>query len=251
MSIVELVAGYRRGVSGERPVQFYPAAEELAKRVPDASAVAVSTQGPTGEGRVLLEFVPAGDEASCVERRADGLGPHDVLLLAMRVRPEDLPVGPLVQAACTLGLRVVRAEGLRHAQGAQTVVVVTSDRDEPQRSYLLGQDLPESEATRLRQANEWALEGLQLRALAAKTEAAVGAASAEADALRAERARLEEARQRLETQVQSLTRVNGLLRAEADRRAARRLRKAAQMLREDPVDGARRLARAAARRARR
>ncbi|HEU5143732.1 MAG TPA: hypothetical protein VFT81_01040 [Dermatophilaceae bacterium] len=272
MSIAELVAGYRRGAAGERCVQFYPAAEDLARRVPDATAAVPIAEAPTGEGstgesthegtageqpggqgegRVLLEFVPAGDEASCVERRAGSLGPHDVLVLAMRVRPEGLPVGPLVQAVCASGLRVVRAEGVRHAQGAQTVLVLTSDRDEPQRSYLLGQDLPESEATRLRQANEWAVEGLQLRALVSRREAALGTASAEADALRAERGRLEADRRQLEKQVQSLTRANRLLRAEVDRRPARRLRKAARMLREDPVDGARRLARAAADRARR
>jgi hypothetical protein len=211
------------------------------------------TEGPTGEGggRVLLDFVPAGDEAACVARRAGDLGPHDVLVLAMRARPDELSVGPLVQAACASGLRVVRAEGMRHAQGAQTVMALTSDSDEPQRSYLLGQELPESTATRLRQANEWAVEGLQLRALAARREAALGAASADADALRAERARLEAAREQLDAEVQSLTRANRELRAAAERTPARRLRNAARMLREDPVKGVRRLVSAAVRRARR
>jgi hypothetical protein len=262
MSIAELVAGYRLGAAGERPVRFYPAAEDLAGRVPDAKAAEAPVgegsagEGPAegpddeGAGRVLLEYVPAGDEASCVERRAGGLGPHDVLVLAMRARPEDLPVGPIVQAACASGLRVIRAEGLRHAQGAQTVVVLTSDRDEPQRSYLLRQDLPLSETTRLRQANEWAVEGLQLRALASRRGDALEVARAEVRALRTERDRLGADRQRLEAQVQSLNQANRLLRAEADRRPARMLRKAARLLREDPVDGARRLARAAARRAR-
>jgi hypothetical protein len=251
MTIDELVAGYRRGPAGERRVQFYPAAEDLARRVADAVAVEATAGEESSDerdGRVLLEFAPAGDEASCIEHRAGGLGPHDLLVLAIRVRPEALPVGPIVQTSCSAGLRVVRAEGLRHAQGAQTVVVLTRSRDEPQRSYLLGQDLPESEATRLRQANEWAIEGLQLRALASRQEADRETASAEARTLRVERDRLESARKHLEAKVQSLTELNRSLRAEADRSPARVLRKAARILRDDPVGGTRRLARAAGRR---
>ena len=245
MSIIEVVGRYASGADGARPVVVLPGAEAFA------GGLASPGEGSGAQGRVLVELAQRGDEAAAVERVAADLGEHDVLVLALQSLPELLPAGPLVQAICTRGLRVVQAEGLltRHAR---SVLVLTADPAVPQRSYLLGEDLPDSAATRLRQANEWAVEGLALRAVSARSGAALDGARQEAAVLRVERDELERRlsveTKRLQGQVDSLTAKNKQLRAVADRSVKRKVRKAAGLLRDDPVGGSKRLARAAARR---
>lgn len=249
MSLIEVVGRYSEGSAGARPVVVLDGAEAFAGAL--ATPEGGESGGSDGGGRVVVELAQRGDEAAAVDRVAPSLGEHDVLVLALQSLPEQLPAGPLVQAITSQGLRVVQSEGLltRHAR---SVLVLTKDRGLPQRSYLLGEDLPDSEATRLRQANEWAVEGLQLRAVAAKSGAALDGAREEVAVLRVERDALERKlaaeTKRLQSQVSSLTATNKQLRAAAERRVSRRVRRAAGLLRDDPMGGSKRLARAAARR---
>lgn len=249
MSLIEVVTRYSEGREAGRPVVVLPGAEALAGALatPDAS----DARGGDGSGRVVVDFAAEGDEAAVVDRLAPSLQEHDVLVLVLKSPPESIPSGPLVQAICSHGLRVVQTEGLpkRHAP---TVLVLTGDPSVPQRSYLLGEGLPDSDATRLRQANEWAVEGLQLRALSARSEAALTGSREELAGLRAERdalkAKLADESKRLQEQTVLLAAANKRLRTANERRMSRRVRRAAKLLRDDPVGGSKRLARAAARR---
>jgi hypothetical protein len=248
MSLIEVVTRYSEGRDGLRPVVVLADAEALAGSLatPDTDA-----SGRRADGRVVVDLAAEGDEAAVVERVAPSLQEHDVLVLVLTSPPETIPAGPFVQTICAHGLRVVQTEGLpkRHAR---TVVVLTGDRSVPQRSYLLGEDLPDSDATRLRQANEWAVEGLQLRALSARSEAALAGAREELAGLRAERdtlkAKLAAESKRLQEQAVSLAAATKQLRTDNERRVSRRVRRAAKLLRDDPVGGSKRLARAAGRR---
>lgn len=238
MSLIEVVSRYGGTPDSGRPVVVLPAAEALAGAL--ATPDAANGSGGRSSGRVLVDLAVVGEEVATVERIAPTMEERDVLVLVLRSTPESLPSGPLVQALCAHGLRVLQSERLptRHAP---TVLVLTGDASLPQRSYLLGEALPESDAMHLRQANEWAVEGLQLRALVARHETALAEAKGDISSLKAER-------DALQSRADSLAARNAQLGAAADRRMSRKVRRAARLLRDDPVGGSRRLARAAARR---
>jgi hypothetical protein len=251
MSVDEVVTRYAGSPSGARPVVFLPGAEGVGGRLSGASPMETAAEAPS---RVVVDLAQRGEEAAGVERLAGHLGGRDVGVLVLVSAPELVPAGPVVAALGGAGLRVVQAEGMVSREG-RTVLAFTADPSVPQVSYLLGHAVPEGDAARLRQANEWAVEGLQLRALAATTADQLAGAREEAAVLRVERdaleTRLAAERARLQAEVDTLARANRALRAQRDMTTGAKVKKAVRILMEDPLGGAKRLARAAARRLRR
>lgn len=244
MALGEVVSSYTGGEGGRRVVHT-EAAAPLAQALQGSSPVGDGT----GDGPfVLVDLAQRGAEAAVLEKGLAAAGPHDVLALLLVSLPEDLPVGPLVDVVTRAGARVVQVEGLR-TRHARTVLVVTRDEEVPAVSYLLGHAVPRDDAALRRLANEWQLEGVQLRALTATLERRLEGAVAESAALRVEKASVES---RLAEQAREhASTVSALERrlASGEPGLGSRLRRAARTISDDPVGGSKRVARAVARKA--
>jgi hypothetical protein len=248
MSIAEVLARYADSASGDRQLRYLPPAAPVAGSLPGAAALEPDAADVEG-GAVVVDLAQSGAEAAAIGALGALLGERGVGVLILASTPESMAVGPVLQAATQAALRVVQAEGLASRHG-RTILVLTRDPAIPQRSYLLGEPLPDAPATRLRQANEWAVEGLQLRALSGVTQTQLSGAREEARLLRVERDELAAAwaaeRKRLNARIAELTEAPGALRS-----GMQHLKKAASLMSSDTVGGSRRIAKAAARRARR
>ena len=252
MRLDDLVSAYADDATTTgRALVVLPSAAELLERLPGASAWREDEH--TDEPRILLDVVSPGREQEATADVADRLRKGDVAFMLLRLPPEELAIGPLLASLTGHGLRVLEAQGISFRYG-RTVLVTTADPELPQRSYLLGSAIPGDDRAMLRQQNEWAVEGLQLRARVAHVEQQVAGAREEARAMRAERdaavTGASAERRRLEEQLDQALAANRRLRAEQQARAGGRVRKAAALLKDDPVKGSTRILRAAARRLR-
>jgi len=241
MSAIDVIDLYLKREATQRSVLLLPGARHIADRMPAATPFEVG-EPRSDDGAVLVIGVRAGREAAELADVAPAVGERDVLVLISRSLPVELQVGPIVQAVTAGGLRVVRAEQLE-APAAGTLLVVSRDALVRRASYLLGQPIPDDDATDLRLSNEWLVEGLQLRAA---DEAARQKLWAAEEILRATKAELDAVRLRVGELDQRLSaRSTGLAGVGVQ------LRRAATVVKQDPVRAPARLARALARRARR
>ena len=263
MSIVEIIETYASADGEHRPVLLLPGTRHLLDQV--TGAVTHEPGEPTPDlGALLVGAAKPGKEGAEVEAVAAGVGERDVLLLLLGSVPSALRVGPLVQSFTAAGLRVVRAEQLE-APLAGTLVVACRGETLPLRSYLLAETIPDTESAQLRLVNEWAVEGLQLRTLAASLTPTRKAAEQQ---IRAAEQRIRAAEQQvraaqqgnaearselaaLQAELATCANDNIALRRQLERGARWKLRRATQIVREDPVGGTKRLARAVTRRTKR
>ncbi|GGB84484.1 hypothetical protein N798_11235 [Knoellia flava TL1] len=242
MALKELASSYTGGDAGRRLV-YTEAAAPLAQALADGRGAGEDDGVDTA---VRVDLAPSGREVESVERALASAGDRDVVVLLCVSLPENLPVGPLVDVVTRAGARVVRVEGLR-TRHARTALVLTRDASVPGVSYLLGHAVSEDDSAQRRLANEWQLEGLQLRALAATLERRLEGALSEAAALRVEKAAVES---RLSAQAKEHARsVASLERRLAEGGLGPRIRRAARTISSDPVGGSRKVAKAVVRRA--
>lgn len=226
------------------------APDRAVYRLPDAAAVrlgsvvvADGSADDTSAPRLLVDAWFGGWEAARLDALTQRLGEHDVALVLLRTPASELPVGPLLASVAAAGLRVVRAQTIT-AGAARVVVVLTRDPSVPVRTHLLGTVVLDTDAARARMTAEWLVEGLQLRA-------GLVAASARADQLavhlaeqRAEGERLGERVRTAEAALAKARPERGLTGVRSD--ASRALK----VIRQHPVNGFGRVARAARRRLR-
>ncbi|MDN5789278.1 MAG: hypothetical protein L0H25_00220 [Micrococcales bacterium] len=178
MSIAEIIAEYVPAVEGPRSILLLAGARHLAERVPGAGTYEPGDPRPGGAA-ILVGAARPGGESDEVDTVATAVHEGDVLVLLLGATPTELRVGPLVQSVTAGGLRVVRIEELE-APLRGTLLIACRGALLPRASYLLGEAIPDTERAYERLANEWAIEGLQLRAVAGMV-AAAHAAAEEAD----------------------------------------------------------------------
>ena len=265
-SLVERAASDEAGsiVVLEGSEHLIPFLGPLSSRVVAAS----EARGPVLR---LCAIGSSGTEDS-VRAAARGLGEHDVLVLAMRSAPGRLPVGALIDTLVECGLWVVESSP-DPARGVGCALVVTLDGGAPWRSYLLGDTIPNAGRSVLRLLAEHEVEGLAVRAQGSElrnrdraraleleqvrkelsgreaelTKLRKAAADRDADRSIAQLRRLVDLQ---EAKLQAVT--DELRRAQRSAREARQggqLKRAARLVRQDPVRGSSRVLRSVLRRA--
>jgi hypothetical protein len=195
-----------------------------------------------------------------VRAAAEGLGPHDMLLLALRFAPDRLPVGALVDTFVSCGLWVTQAAPAP-ARGVGCAFVLTRDERAPWSSYLLGDTIPDTGRSVLRLLAERAVEGLALRAAGVRLrsrereldQVQVVMAEHEAELSKLREADLEmgraNARLRLLVDLQeaelirATDEVRRARRAEREAREGGLARAAVRLVRQDPLHGSARVMR--------
>jgi hypothetical protein len=245
MTVAEVVTTWSTDTEPARAVVVMPAAEVMTNRL--SGAVPWEEGAADAGSRLLLDAVPTGREREALSALAARLGAEDVAVLLVRQPPEDLSLGLLVTALTELELRVLQAERGDTGLG-RTVVVVSRAGDLPQRGYLLGSPLDDTDAARRRKENEWALESLQLRAATATAVSRAEGAAAEVLALRTQ---LEAAQRKLAAARGELLDEREANRSRWERlrtRASGDARKASELLKENPAVGVARITRSATRR---
>jgi hypothetical protein len=226
-------------------VRYLPAAEPVVGGFPGAEpyAAAPAAEGPAP---VVVDLVQRGNEAEAITALGDLVGDRGVGVLILASPPAEMPVGRIVEALGQAGLRTVQAEGLASRYG-RTVLALTRDREVPQRSYLLDQPVPSTDAAALRLANEWAVAGLQQRAASGLAEDQLAGARDEAKELRLEIDRLSAEwaaeRARLRARIEEL-------KDRGVRAGARKAKVAAGRVGRSPVKESKAMARSFVRRAR-
>jgi len=235
------------------------------------------------QSRTVVEVLEPGQEEEQVAALAAVLTDTEVAILLFSQPPELLPVGVVAGTLSRHHLTVLDASGTSHRLG-RTTLAVSRDAERRQRAYLTGNEIPDNDASRLRQRNEWLVEGLQARARLQLLERRLAGQDAELALARQEHRELEQelmesgelsARLKVEQEELSTTRdalaatesalatsEKALAASERSLVVARRatavrpstpsaIRKAAHLLAEDPVKGSGRVVRAVARRLRR
>jgi hypothetical protein len=259
MHIAELVA--RHACDERRPsvaIVVRPSAEALAKVLPGGPVVqSWDERIPDEPGtRTLVEVVAPGSETGQIADLSAVLGETDVALLLFKPPPELLAVGVVTDVLTRHGLTILDACGTIHRLG-RTAIVVSRDGERRQRVYLTGTPVPEDEAGRLRQRNEWAVEGLQLRSSRALLERRLEGQAQELLLAREEHRLLDQKISVMEGEQaaaqEALAASQRSLVAARQEIAVRpsRVRKAVRLLAEDPRAGSGRIARGIARRWRR
>jgi hypothetical protein len=247
MSLTDYVSTTRTGLGDTAGVRLLDDSEALRGAVPEEA-------GTEADGRsVVVGHAPLGDEVAVLGRLADAIGDAGIGVLVLVAEPSALPVGPLLAAATEHGLRVVRAQGVAHRR-ARTVLSVTRDAEVPVTAYLSQTPVATDDRAALRLANEWVGEGVALRAAVDQLTERLRGSDEEARLLRV---RLDEVQSQAKAEREALQQELAGARKtarEATAKAAQgptvKVRRAVAVLREDPVAGSRRLARAAARRVR-
>lgn len=246
MSLSDYVSTARASLGDDAGVRLLADSETLRGVVPEGD-------GGDGGRSVVVAHAPLGDEVEALRRLGESIGERGVGVLALVVDPAALPVGPLVSAAVAQGLRVVRAEGVHHRR-ARTVLTVTRDPGTPVAAYLAENDVASGEAATTRLVNEWLVEGLALRARADDLAARLRGAEDEVGLLRvrvdelATAARTERAA--LQADLDEARKAVRVEKARAAQGPTVKARRAVSLLRQDPMGGSRRIARAAAQRLR-
>jgi len=193
MKISEMVA--RHAGDERRPsavIVLRPSAEDLASTLTGGPVVrSWDDDAPEEPGtRTVVEVIAPGNEVEQIAGLSAALGDTDVALLLFGPPPEMLPVGVVTDALSRHRLTVLDACGTEYRSG-RTTLVVSRDSERPQRAYLTGTPIPDDEPGRLRQRNEWIIEGMQLRAGLHLLERRLGGQTAELSQAREERRRLE------------------------------------------------------------
>lgn len=268
MKVAELVT--RHAGDDRRPsvaIVVRPSAQGLALVLAGGPVVrSWDERNPDEPGaQTQVEVIAPGQEDEQISELAAVLGDTDVAVLLFRSPPEMLPVGVVTDTLCRHRLTVLDAAGAGHRLG-RTALVVSRDPERRQRAYLTGTQIPDDEAARLRQRNEWVIEGLALRSSVQVLERRLEGQAAELSQAREERRTLDqeltdarELSDRLAVvERERLAAQDALAASERRRRQARvaaarssRIREAFRLLAEDPKEGSRRIARAIARRWRR
>jgi hypothetical protein len=255
MSLLEVIARYAGPADHpDRPVLLLPTAEVIAPRVP--AATPWSPEDLEAGPSVLVDLFPAGDIAAQVEDLAPRVGPKDIAVVLVASSADTLPIGPLVSGLTGAGLRAVQVETIRIKE-ARTVLVVTRDDAVPRRSYLIGTELLDDPSTMGRLGNEWLIEQFQLRALVETMELRLTTLESQVVTLKGER---DTALASLATSSRALAVLEATARdqrasirkleSKGLRRVGRNVSKAARIVKDDPVRGTGRLAKAAGRRLR-
>jgi hypothetical protein len=255
MSLQEVLARYA-GPSDQpdRPVLLLPAAQVLSSRVPSAKEW---TSADTADGpRVLIDLFPQGNPVTQVADLVGKVGDQDIVVVLLASGADTLPVGPLVTGLTAAGLRVVQVESIRIKE-ARTVLVTTRDAAVPRRSYLVGAEVGDEAPTQDRLANEWLVEQFQLRSRVGASErrielleGQVRTATQERDQARASLATSSRALAALEETTREQRAQIRKLETAGVRGVGRSVKRAAGILKDDPVAGSGRLAKAAGRRLR-
>ena len=194
MSVADMVA--RHGFDQRRP------SEAVVLR-PSADALATSlTGGPvvhTWEEHLsqkpgtctVVEAIAPGHEQEQIADLAAVLGDTDVALLLFRRPPEKLPVGVVTDTLCGHRLNVLDACATSNRFG-RTVLAVSRDADRQVRGHPGGTPLADDEPSRLRQRNEWVIEGLALRSSVHLLRRRLDGQAAELSQARRERRQLDQ-----------------------------------------------------------
>lgn len=259
MHIAELVA--RHACDERRPsvaIVVRLSAEALAKVLPGGPVVQSWDERVMQEpgARTLVEVIEPGQESEQIADLSAALGETDVALLLFKPPPELLAVGVVTDVLTRHGLTVLDACGTIHRLG-RTMVVVSRDSERRQRVYLTGTPIPDDGAGRLRQRNEWVIEGLQLRSSRQLLERRLTGQAEELLLAREERRVLDQALSAMEGErsaAREALAVSQRSLAAARREIAvrpSRIRKAVRLLAEDPGKGSRRIAAGISRRWRR
>lgn len=258
MNVAEMVA--RHALDERRPsvaIVLRPSADALATSLSGGPLVRSWDEHTLGEPGTctVVEVIQPGREEEQIAELSAVLTTADVALLLFTPPPELLPLGIVTDALTRHRLTVLDACGTTQRTG-RTVVAVSRDAERHQRAYLTGTPIPDDEPSRLRRANEWLLEGLQLRSGVLLLERRLEGQSAELSQGRQERRRLDqeltEANERSALLSRQRTAVQNALAARGPSLAMRvrrsKLLKAVRLLVGDPKDGSLRIVRAIARR---
>jgi len=269
MNIAEMVS--RHADDERRPsaaIVLRPSAEALASTLTGGPVVrSWDEHVPEEPGtRTVVEVIAPGKEREQIAELSALLGDTDVAIMLFSRPPEALPVGVVTDTLCRHRLTVLDGCGTGYRSG-RTTFAVSRDSERRQRAYLIGTPIPDDESSRLRQRNEWIIEGLQLRSSVAVFERRLEGQKAELLQARKECRRLEQELTEDSELSARLSVLRGELSATQDVLAAiersqlvagrdmanhpSMIRKAAHLLAEDPVKGLGRIVRAIGRRWRR
>lgn len=198
MVIDELVQRYARDeVRPSGAVVVCDAAQALLPALAGLDAVAWSEDVLDGSTvATLVDLAGAPELATLVGRTAGRLRDHDVAVLLLDAPVDALPVGALVADVTAAGLRVLEVRSLQDRL-ARTILVVSRDPERAHQTHLLASGLHDDDRLRLREHNEWAVEGVQLRARVEVLERRAGALTAQVHALTEQAAALREDNDRL------------------------------------------------------
>ena len=269
MNIAEMVARHADDV--RRPsvaIVVRPSAEAFASALTGGPVVRSWDEHASEEPgtRTVVEVIARGKETEQIAELSAVLGDTDVAILLFSPPPEALPVGVVTDVLSRHGLTVLDGCGTSY-RSARTTLAVSRDAERRQRVYLTGTPIPDDEAARLRQRNEWVVEGLQLRSSVQVLERRLEGQAAELSQARTEHRLLEQELTEARELPARLSVLEGELAAAQEALAAgerssvvprpdlanhpSRIRKAARFLAEDPVKGSGRIVRAIGRRWRR
>lgn len=202
----------------------------------------VVAQSDVGGPVVRIGAVGLSGVEDALRSAAEGLGQHDILVLAMRAAPDRLPVGAVVDTLVGCGLWVVDVAPAP-TRGVGCALVVTLDDTVPWHSYLLGDTISRSERSVRRLLAERAVEGLAERAQVATLRLRDRERTQELGRLRAV----------LEGREAELVRVTEELRrvrwASGVAQQGGLMMRAARVVRKDPIHGSARVLRSVLRRA--
>lgn len=224
---------------GPSPVVLAESAEALAGRFGERPTVAVADrQG--ADPSVCVHVIPLGGEgdvAAVLSAAAD----RDVVVLLLRAAPTSIPLGALIADATRAGMRVLEAGGSREGLG-RTTIVLSRDAALPRRPTALDAYLTTTPELDVRLGNEWLLERLVLTAALESAQARADALAAELDVARADVAAAKAATAKAHLAAEAHQAEGALTGLRRDAATV------VGWVREDPVQGARRVAVAAARR---
>lgn len=276
MNVAELVARHARD-------QKHPSLAIVVRASAQAFASSLTggppvrsweEHGPEESGTfTLVEVIASGQEEEQIAELSAVLGDTDVALLLFEPHPQMMPVGVVTATLSRHRLTVLDACGTSQRSG-RTALAVSRDPERHQRAYLTGTVIPDDEPSRLRQRNEWVLEGLQLRSGVLLLERRLEGQAAELLQAREERRRLDQQLTEAKDLSTRLTVLEGELSSTQDALTASkrslaaserslavvrrqlvvrpsRIRKAARFLAENPKQGSVRIVRAVVRRLRR
>ena len=194
MNIAEMVA--RHAGDERRPsvaIVLRPSAEAFASALTGGPVVRSWDEHALEEPgtRTVVEVISPGKEMEQIAELSAVLGDTDVAILLFSPPPEALPVGVVTDTLCRHRLTVLDGCGTGYRSG-RTTFAVSRDSERRQRAYLIGTPIPDDESSRLRQRNEWIIEGLQLRSSVQVFERRLEGQVAELLQARKERRRLEQ-----------------------------------------------------------
>lgn len=221
---------------GPNPVVLAASAAALTGRLGECATVTAADRSGAAPS-VCVHVIALGAETE-ISSVLSGAADRDVIVLLLRLAPTAIPLGRLIADATDAGMRILEAGGSADGLG-RTTIVLSRDPALPRRPTALDADLGSTPELELRLSNEWLLERLVLAAALEAADARTRALTAERDAARAEAA----AATRAAAEAALGETTGAGLRRDAATVVA--------WVRESPVNAARKVAAATARRLRR